>query len=97
MESGQETPLTDHECRPVRLLVRQKPRRRHRAGENVMFSHVNAQPLQTCGDVAPGALAVVGQEEEGDVGLTQSVHEPIRAGDELTTPVDHSVHVNQVS
>ena len=55
------------------------------------------KPLQACGDVAPGALAVVGQEEEWDVRFSQFVHEAIRPGDEMSAPVDDSVHVNQIS
>ena len=62
-----------------------------------MFCNVNAQPLQASGHVAPGPLAVVGQEEERSIRLEQSIHETIRPGDQLASPVDHAIHVDQVS
>ncbi len=58
---------------------------------------VDAQALQLGGHVAAGPLAVVGQEPERDVGPSQVVDEPVRAGDELAAAVDDAVHVDQIA
>jgi hypothetical protein len=55
----------------------------------------DAEPPQLRDDVAPGPLAVVGQEQERDPPLAQLVDEPIGAGDELAPPVDHPIHVDE--
>ena len=63
----------------------------------MLHLHVDAQALQSSGDVAPGPLAVVRQESEGDVVLAQFVDERIRSGNQMATTVDDAVHVDQVT
>jgi hypothetical protein len=59
--------LADHVGSPVRLLIGEESRGRHRAGEDMLFADVDPHASQFHRDVAASALAVVGQEHEGDV------------------------------
>ena len=57
----------------------------------------HAHALQFGGDIAPRALAVVGEEQEWDVPFAECANEIHRAGDELAAAVDDAVHVDQKS
>src|SRR5947207_1240566 len=64
---------------------------------SVVLPRVDAEALELGGHVAPGALTVVRQEQEGDAVREQLGNEPLRAGNELVAAIDNTVHVNQVT
>src|SRR5262249_51615671 len=97
VQRRQQAALADDERGAVRLELGEEAGGRHRAGEDVLLADVDAEPLQSRGDVAARALAVVGQEAEGHPRRKQLVDEAVRAGDQRPPPVDDPVHVDQVA
>ena len=51
--------------------------------------------MRESGYVAPRALAVVGQKQKRNVEQPQHADELGGAGNQLASPVDHTIHVNQ--
>ena len=97
MQRLQQTAFADDIRCAVRFLSGQKPRRRHRAGEDIIFMHVNPQSPLFNRNITPRALAVVGQKHERDIGILQFRNKPLRAGDELIVTVNHTVHINEIA
>jgi hypothetical protein len=61
------------------------------------FLDLDSHPLQLGYHIAPGALAVVGQEEKGNPAVAKHRDEPLGSRKQLRPSIDHSIHVNQKS
>ncbi len=93
----EQAAFADDKRGAVGLLLFEKPRGGHGAGEDVLGFDVDAHAIQFGDDVAAGALAVVGQETKRDVASAQLGDEPIRARDHFRAAVENAIHVDQVS
>jgi hypothetical protein len=60
-----------------------------------LFGNNNPHPGQFGDDVAPRALAVVGQKRKRNLLGEQPIDEAIRTRNKLLPAIDHAVHVNQ--
>jgi len=72
------------------FLQSEKAGRRHRAGEDVFFDHVDSESSQFGDDVAASALAVVGQETKRNVARSQFVDKGIRAGNQVMAAIQNA-------
>ena len=97
VQGGQQAAFADDEGGAARLLLGQEAGRRHGAGEDVLLLHLDAHASQLGHHVAARALAVVGQQAEGNVALPQLSDEVVRAGNQFRAPVQHAVHVDQIA
>ncbi len=58
---------------------------------------LDAQPPQLRGDIAAGALAVVGEKQEWQLEGLQLMNEAVGPIDQRITPIDYAIHVDQES
>lgn len=63
----------------------------------MFFLDIDAHASQLRDDVPSRSLAVVGQQAERDVSVSQLLNEGISAGDELRPSVEYAVHVDKVA
>ena len=97
VQRGQQPPFADDERRAVRLLLGEEPGRRHGAGEDMVLGHVDPEPLERVATSRRVRWLLLVRKRKGMFASRKSIHESIRPGDELASPVDHSIHVDQVS
>ena len=93
MERGGQAVFADDEGGGTRLLTCQKARRGHRTGENIVGLGRQAEAAELEGPIAAGPLGVVSKKAEGDLFIAQTRDEAVGTGDELRSPIDHSIHI----
>lgn len=95
VEGGGESVFADDEGGAVRFLFGEEAGGGHGAGEDVGFLGVESEAAEFEGDIAAGALRVVGEEAERDVFVAQALYKEVGAGDQLVAPIDYTVHVEE--
>jgi hypothetical protein len=58
---------------------------------------MNAHSLQFDGDIAAGALAVVGKKQKRNIASDELINEMIGAANQFATFVNNTIHVDQIT
>jgi hypothetical protein len=61
------------------------------------FSDLYAKPLKLLGDIPASSLRIIRQKKKWHPLRLQLLNELVRPGDQFSSPINHSVHIDQIA